>query len=61
MTQTVDARKIAELQRLYADERSKRIDLERKLAGTRSAVLKLQASLAKRKADEAERRANGAC
>jgi hypothetical protein len=55
-----EARKAAELQRLYLEERRRRLQAEQKLAGTRSAVVRLQAMLLKQKAEAAEQRANGA-
>jgi hypothetical protein len=56
MQTTAEARKFAELQRLDAQERQRRLMAEQKLAGTKSAVIRLQAPLLKQKAEEAERR-----
>jgi hypothetical protein len=54
---------VATVKRLESEltiERSRRLKAEQALAGQKSAVSRLQALLARRKADDAERRAQGA-
>jgi hypothetical protein len=60
MQTAVEARKMAELQRLYAEERRKRLAAEQRAAGLRSAVLRMQALLARQRAAELEARAEHA-
>jgi hypothetical protein len=52
-----EARRILELQRKFEQERTKRLAAEQRAAGLRSAVLRMQAMLARQKAEDAERRA----
>jgi len=50
--QTADARRINDLRRELASERAARLQAEQRAAGLRSANLKLQALVMKRRADE---------
>jgi hypothetical protein len=52
--QTADARRIATLQQQVEQERQHRRNLETRLAGTRSAVARLQVVVARQKAEIAE-------
>jgi hypothetical protein len=60
--QTADARRFAQMQAELHKERTARLKAERTAAGRKSAILRLQAKLAQKKADEAKARAeaNGA-
>lgn len=60
MMQTRDAREVVRLRGLLDEERRKRLAAEQKAAGLRSAVVRMQALLAKQKADEALTRAEHA-
>ena len=55
--QTADARRFAELQRRCEQERALRLAAEQRAAGLKSAVMRMQAQLARQKAEAAERRA----
>jgi hypothetical protein len=54
---TAEARQIAQLRQLLDQERIARKQAEQKLAGMRSAVVRLQAQIAKQKAEVAARAA----
>jgi hypothetical protein len=57
---TALAARVQRLESELADEKRRRQLAEQKAAGLRSAVVRLQASLLKRKAEDAERRAESA-
>ena len=57
---TREARRIAELQLALDEERRKRLAAEQRAAGLRSAVLRMQAMIAKKKAEAAETLARSA-